>query len=185
MSILRLISARLRRFTKAEDGVITTEVIIILPVLIWTFLALFVFWDAFRVKNNTIKASYTLSDMISRETKPVTQTYLNGMHKVFQYMVDAGTGTNVRVTSIRYTLSNDSFTVLGGLTTDSRNLPKLNNTTLAAVKSRLPRPADSDTLLIVETWRDYRPAFWVGLNERTFYEFVVVRPRFISPLPIS
>ena len=35
------------------------------------YLALFVYWDAFRSVNTTQKAAYTISDMISREMAPL------------------------------------------------------------------------------------------------------------------
>ncbi len=41
----------LRRFRDQEDGLVMTEFLIMLPLLVWTFMALFVYWDAFRTIN--------------------------------------------------------------------------------------------------------------------------------------
>lgn len=181
----RFLAVRLRQFAKDENGIITAETLIVMPLLLWVFMALFVYWDAFRAQNTSIKASYVISDMISRENIGVDMAFINGMHSVFRYMSNTQEDTWIRVSSVRYTQSNDTFQVLWSRSTNLARAPIQTATTMNQQKARLPRPANGDTLLVVETWRRFTPAFKVGLPKRTFYEFTVVRSRFLSPLPIS
>lgn len=175
----------LRRFRQDESGVITTETLLITPLLMWVFLAMFVYWDAFRAQNTSIKASYVLADMISRENAPVNTAFVNGMHSVFRYMVDTSEQTWIRVSSVQYNQAQDRYNVLWSRSTNTTRAPIHTTTTMVALRGHLPVISDSDTLLVIETWRRFSPAFKIGLNQRTFHEISVVRPRFLSPLPIS
>lgn len=185
MPIARRLTRRFRRFLREEDGLITTESIIVMPLLVWVFLALFVYWDAFRAQNTSIKASYVIADIVSRENTAINNNFITGMHQVFDYMVNTPEDTWIRVSSVQYRQWDDRYLVLWSRSTDTSRSPVQTTTTLATQRDRLPILADADTLIVVETWRRFRPAFWVGLPARTFYEFTVVRPRFLSPLPIS
>lgn len=182
---LRYLSRPVARFIRDERGVITAETVILTPVLVWVFLALFVYWDGFRAQTTTIKASYTVADLISRESAAINNAYINGMHQVYRYMVATNEPTWMRVTSIRYSTTTDRYTVLWSRSTSSSQSPVHTNTTINELRARLPLPAHNDALLVVETWRRFTPAFQVGLSEGTFYELVTIRPRFLSPLPIS
>ena len=55
-------------FARREDGVIALEAMIMMPLLFWTFLALFSIFDTFRIYAANQKAAFTVSDAISRET---------------------------------------------------------------------------------------------------------------------
>lgn len=177
--------AALRRFRQDESGVISTETLLIAPLLIWLFLAMFVYWDAFRAQNTSIKASYAIADMISRENAPINNAFITGMHRVFRYMVHTSEETWIRVSSVQYDQSRDRYNVLWSRSTNTSRAPLQTTTTMVAMRDKLPVPSDADTLLVVETWRRFTPAFKVGLDRRTFHEVSVVRPRFLSPLPIS
>lgn len=176
---------QIEQFARDERGVISAETVILTPLLVWVFLALFVYWDGFRAQTTTIKASYTIADLISRENAPINNAYIQGMHQVYRYMVATSEPTWMRVTSVRYTESNNRYTVLWSRTTNASRAPVQTTTTMNTLRHRLPVPADNDALLVVETWRNFTPAFQVGLSEGIFYELVTIRSRFLSPLPIS
>lgn len=179
------IATRLRQFRDDEGAFISVETILIMPLLMWVFMALFVYWDAFRAENTSVKASYVLADMISRENAAVNAAYVNGMHLVFRYMVDTQEDTWIRVTSVQFRQSDNSYRVLWSRTTNATRAPIHTHATMAVNRPRLPNLADTDTVIVVETWRRFTPPFMVGLDRRTFNEFTVMRPRFLSPLPIS
>jgi hypothetical protein len=183
--MIRSFRTRLRSFRDDESGLITTEAIIVTPLLVWVFLAMFVYWDAFRAENTSIKATYTIADVISREGTAVNNNFIAGMGSLFDYMANTNEDTWIRVSSIRYVQSNDTFQLLWSRTTNATRSPVHSAGTINAMRARIPRPANADTLLVIETWRNFTPAFRVGLDRRTFYEFTTVRPRFLSPLPIS
>lgn len=181
----RAFRTALRRFRRDESGLISTETLLVTPLLLWVFLAMFVYWDAFRAQNTSIKASYTIADMISRENAPINNAFINGMHSVFRYIVDTDQITWIRVSSVQYNAAQNRYNVLWSRTTNASRAPAHSTTTMATLRPQLPIPADSDTLIVVESWTRFLPAFEVGLGARTFSEVSVVRPRFLSPLPIS
>ena len=181
----RALRARLHRFRQDESGFISIEAIIVMPLLLWVFLALFVYWDAFRTENTSIKSTYVIADMISRESMPVNNAYINGMHQVFRYMNDTDEDTWIRVSSVQFRQSDNTYRVVGSRTTNASRAPLHTTATMATQRHRLPILADQDAVIVVETWRRFTPAFKVGLGRRTFYEFTVVRPRLLIPLPIS
>lgn len=51
----------IRAFARDESGVLLAEALILLPMLIWGFIALVVYWDVFRTINVTQKAAYSIS----------------------------------------------------------------------------------------------------------------------------
>jgi Flp pilus assembly protein TadG len=181
----RALRARLRGFREDEAGFISVETIIVMPLLLWVFLALFVYWDAFRTENTSIKSTYVIADMISREPAPVNTAYINGMHQVFRYMNRTPEDTWIRVSSVQYRQSDNSYRVLWSRTTNATRAPIHTTATMATQRHRLPILVDQDAVIVVETWRRFTPAFQVGLQRRTFDEFTVVRPRLLIPLPIS
>ncbi|MDO9526285.1 MAG: hypothetical protein Q7J57_12260 [Gemmobacter sp.] len=175
----------LRRFRDDDRGFLSVEAVFVLPLLIWVFLAMFVYWDAFRSQNTHIKASYTISDMLSREQTAVTPTMINGLHGIFRFVSNTNENTWIRITHIQYVEGTDRHNVVWRYTTRSSSAPNLSNATIGEMRPQIPIMYDGDTALIVETWRNFRPAFQVGLSDRTFYQLTVVRPRFLSPMPFT
>jgi Flp pilus assembly protein TadG len=177
-SPLKSLKSALWRFARREDGVIMAETVIILPMLLWSFLAMFVYWDSFRALNTAQKASYTISDMISREMVPVNDAYVTGMRNVMQYQLDVGQVPRIRVTSVRFSQANNRFEVHWSRTT-ATTVSALTTATLQGLSSRIPRMSDGDYVVIVETWVDYAPGFNVGLDSTVMQQFIVTRPRFV------
>ena len=60
-----MMSRSLRRFWKDEGASVALEAVIVTPILAWVFVASFVFFDAFRVYNTSIKATYAVADVLS------------------------------------------------------------------------------------------------------------------------
>lgn len=175
----------LARFTRDERGVITTEMIIVTPLLVWLFLALFVYWDGYRAKNTAVKATVAVADMISRESAPINSAYIDGMHKVYRYASAARRPSWLRITLIQYTEAGAGFRVIWSRSTDRARAAVHTNATIAAMRNRLPDITDADTLMVVETWQEWTPAFWVGLSEQVFYEISTEKMRAQALLPIT
>lgn len=177
-SPLKFLKSSLARFARREEGTIMAETVIILPMMLWSFLALFVYWDSFRSMNTTQKASYTIADMISREMVAVNDAYITGMRNVMQYMLDQGEVPRIRVTSVSYSLANNRFEVRWSRS-PSNALPILTTTSLQSLASRIPAMSDGDHVIIVETKVDYKPSFNVGVEDTVLEQFIVTRPRFV------
>lgn len=176
---------RLCRFRRDDRGAISTEAILILPMLLWAYMAMFVYWDAFRAVNTHTKATYTVADMISREINPVNGAYIDGLASIHRFITQVPAGDSyLRVTHFQYDEDNGAYIVLWSRSTGGAPLA-LNAAGLGALADRIPVMADSDTALLVEAWRVFRPRLDVGVGDRMFHELTVVRPRFLSPLPFT
>jgi len=50
--------SRLRRFLRQdESGTLMAEAVLVLPFMLWSYLALFVYWDSYRAVNTVQKAA--------------------------------------------------------------------------------------------------------------------------------
>lgn len=172
--------SRVRQFARDEAGSVMAETVIVLPMLLWSYLAMFVYWDSFRSMNTVQKASYTISDIISREMKVLPASYFDGMKSVFELLIDQDQNVNIRITSITYKQSALEFQVLWSYSPGSA-MTELTTASLQALKSRIPAMSDADYATIVETEMPYVPAFNVGMNAMTFKQFIITRPRFVAP----
>ena len=132
---------RLRRFARDDRGGVLAEFVMVLPALMWAYLALFVYWDAFRNTNTVQKAAYTISDTISREMITFPATYVDGLRNVMDYMIDADQDVKMRVTSITYDIDALQFKVLWSYS-PSGAMPELTTETLQLLKERIPKMSD-------------------------------------------
>lgn len=173
-------STSFKRFVRSDAGSVMAETVIVLPVLIWSFLAMFVYWDTFRSMNTVQKASYTISDTISREMLTLPSSYFDGLRDVMNFMIDSDQDVRMRVTSITYDLANLKFVVLWSYSPSGAML-QLTTADLVDMEGRIPGMANADFATIVETEVDYEPAFNIGLDPMTIQQLIITRPRFVSP----
>ncbi len=173
------VTQRLRRFLKTEeDGSFIVEAVLVLPLLLWAYLGLFTYWDAYRAMTLSQKAGYTVSDMISREQTPVNAAYFAGMKQTLDYMLFREFPSRMRVSSVVYELDTDLMSIEWSHSTAPSAVAPLTNETLQGLASHIPEMSDGDTVILLETWVDFEPALNIGLANTTFQEFIVTRPRF-------
>ncbi len=179
-----LIRARLAAFRDDARGSLSVEAALILPLLCWFYVASFVWFDAFRTQNANLKASYTLADMLSRETDPITETYLKGLNKVYDYLTTTRHPTYIRVTTVKCT--DDCATEARTLQVDwsyaTEGRTKHTNATLGAFKDKIPLMPQGDTVILLETFMAYEPLFNAGLPAKSLENYIVTRPRFAPQL---
>jgi len=108
---MRSLLAQFRRFGRDESGVLMAEAVIVLPFMLWAYLALFVYWDGYRSINTAQKAAYTISDMISREMVTLPANYPTGMRDLMRYLLDNDQSVRIRVTSVTSSQVNNRFEV--------------------------------------------------------------------------
>lgn len=173
-----------QRFLRDDRGAVVAEAVIVLPVFLWAYLALFVYWDAFRSMNTVQKAAYTISDMISREMVGVTSNYINGLDNMLEYLVDNGQIVSLRVTSVTWSDANDRFEVHWSRSPENAK-PLLTTSSLQNYSGQIPNMTPGDYVVIVEIWADYAPSFEVGMDDMVFNQFIVTRPRFLPCIPMD
>ncbi|MCB6178911.1 hypothetical protein LHP98_12315 [Rhodobacter sp. Har01] len=173
---MKFLARPLKRFSREEDGLVMTEFLIMLPLLVWTFMALFIYWDAFRTINQSQKAAYAVSDLVSRQSE-VDRPFIGGMEKVMEYLTN-GKSVRMRITSIQWDAIAEEYHVIFS-ESPGGEMPKLTASDVADMADdKIPIMASGDTVVIVETEVAYTPAFDVGITAHTFDNFIVTRPRY-------
>ena len=174
----RLLKSLVRRdFLRNEEGTIALETMVILPVLFWTYLAMFSIFDAFHMYSLNQKAAYTIGDAVSREMVPLDDEYLDGIKDMFEYLSYGGGPTTLRITSVQYDADKDEFRRDWSRTRGLAAVPLMTEDGKNWT-DRLPMIRDNEYITIVETWKSYQPPFNTGLEQREIRNFIFTRPRY-------
>ncbi|MBL4811514.1 MAG: hypothetical protein JKX69_03950 [Rhodobacteraceae bacterium] len=174
------IALHCRRFAGDERGTVLIEGIIMLPIMIWCLIATYVFFDAFRARSINIRAAYTISDMLSRETGYITDDYLDSMEQLQDFLVEGLNPSDLRVTVFSYDADSDSYSVNWSKGRGGMN--PISTSQLADLRHHLPVMPDGENAIMVQTIVGYQPRYAVGLPEQDFDDLVVIRPRFAGQL---
>jgi len=178
-----MLTRLLRRFWKDERAAIAMEAVIITPVLAWTFIGSFVFFDAYRTYNSSIKATYAVADILSRQTDTVFGYDIEGMAQIFDHLVRNNGDARLRVTQIFYVASLDEYRVDWSYATNGE--ARLFTSNLVDMEELLPTMANAERLILVQSFIPYRPVFQSGMDIITFSNFTFTRPRFAGQIPFD
>lgn len=179
-------SRSLKRFLRRQDGSLMVEGVMILPLLLWALLAMFTYWDIFRTQNILQKATYTVSDVVSRTKKDValTPADLTGFHDLLNFLVPRAEEAGLRITSVTYDVDEDEYLVLWSCAPGGGMTP-LTDANLVALYDKIPTMPDADTVVIVESQLNYETFFDIGIDPIGFEQFVVTRPRVAPEIELS
>ena len=184
---------RLKRFFAKDDASMLLEFIILLPLIIWAYAGMYVFWDAYKAQNVSVKAAYTISDLISRADVPLTDAGLNRMHQMTSFLNYDKHPVRLRVSFVD--MEEDSagnpVMVLDGRSVvrgpdpvapfdELQEEPFREHTSMDALEPHIPIMAVGDQVIVVETELDYTPLFRFRLapmNPLILETLVVTRPR--------
>jgi hypothetical protein len=173
----------LRRFRSEQSGNIAVEAAILLPIMIWGYLAMFTIFDTYRQYTTQQKAAYTVSDLISRQATPLDADFIDGSHELFRSLTRSLTEPGLRVTIAKYDLVLEEYRVIWSRTRGG--MVALTSQDIANWSNRLPVLPQDDQIIIVETSSLYPPAFDIGLGLRTINNFVFTRPRYASQVCLN
>lgn len=173
----------LRRFRQEETAAVALEAVIITPVLAWAFIGSFVVFDAFRTYNTSIKATYAIADVLSRQSATIYPRDIEGYTDIFEHMVRNDGNARLRATQISYDADTDTFRVDWSHATNGE--ARLFTANLIDYEGLLPTMADAETILLVETFIPYTPAFEIGMTLTTFENATFTRPRFAGQVPFD
>lgn len=171
----------IRTFWKDDRASVALEAVIVMPILAWVFVASFVFFDAFRVYNTSIKATYAVADVLSRRTSEIASSDIEGLSDVFQFLTRNTAGSALRVSQI--TRQEGGYRIDWSHGTDG--LTYIRASDFPDFIDRIPIMAFGDRMLLVETFLPYRPAFSAGLADQEFTNFTITRPRFAGQVPFE
>lgn len=178
---MSFLSHLMRRFARDEKGSLFVEAIIVMPMFVWAYAGLFVYWDAYRSINTVQKASYTISDLISRTQTVVDDAYIAGMRDTFNLMLATPDAGQVRVTSYTWSGVRGQYEVIFSRSPNAA-MPELSTADMAGLTDYLPIMADGDSAILVETKLPYTPPIAYGLQPSLLEQFIVTRPRFLPKL---
>jgi len=171
---------RLGRFGRDTEGQLSIEACLMIPLIMWIYVATFTYFETFRADSTNVKAAYAVGDMLSRETEAVGEQYLEGMNTIFAHMTYSRFPTWLRVTSVSFDSIDDKLVLNWSHATGGKTA--LTAETLAEIVASVPKLNGGDSVIVVETYMRYEPGFRVGLDPFTFRNVVVTRPRFAPQL---
>lgn len=169
----------LGRFRRDESGSVTVETVLMVPMLVWAYLGIYVFFDVFHTQSVNIKASYTIGDMLSRETDYVTPNYITGLTTLQGVLLNTEEPRALQITVFSYDATNDRYVVRWSRPSGTS---ALTTASLAGLRDILPVMPDGEIAILTHSRVAYEPSFDVGLNALTFDEYTVTRPRFAPQL---
>lgn len=170
----------MKQFLRDTSAAVSLEAVVIFPILTWAWIGTFAFFDAYRVYNTSIKATFTIADLISRQTSTVYGYDIEGMAGMLDAMIRDTDGVEMRVTQI---LRDNDGNYQVDWSHPTGTQAQLYTANLANMTDRLPDMANGERVVLVESFVDYEPAFNVGLNDLTFDNFTLTRPRYAGQVP--
>lgn len=176
-----------RHFASDETGNGVVESVLILPVLAWWYVGTLVFYEGYEARNITLKATYTVSDMLSREDGVVNANYIEGMADIYEYLTDRVADYQAIRVTLLYCDDNcdkddDSRVLAMDWSYGTDNKRDLTAGDLSDYLDKVPLATKGDRLILVESFSTFVPAFNVKLEETEFQTVVVNRPRFVPLL---
>lgn len=172
----QLCKARLAAFWQDTRGNMSVEFVLAMPILFWTFMAVYVFFDGYRQSTVNLKSAYTISDLISRETDPINDEYITSMHELLKLMTRSRSEVKMRISVVRWDEGDDRYYVDWS---ENRGFDEeLNDGNVAQVEEKLPDMPDTERVIVVETRNVFVPLYKVGLENINLDNFVFTRPRF-------
>ncbi len=177
---------RLSRFWADEAGTGITEFVIVFPLLVWAWIGMYCYWDVYRSLNLAQKASFTVSDNLSRSNGEINKAYIDGLREFVTFLAQTDEDVAIRVSSIGWDAVGQKHVVLWSYSPDNA-FPVLTNGLLTEIDDQIPTLVQFETVLLLETQIDYESPIGIdkvagidiGVGPRTFREFVVTRPRFV------
>lgn len=172
----------LTRFLREERAAVAFESVIIFPILAWAWIGTFTFFDAYRVYNTSIKATYTVADLISRQEFDILEEEMDGFADMLALMIRGHEGVEFRASEI-HRANDGAYRTVWSHTTGT--LASLCGNSLDSIQDQMPAVAIGERFVIVESFVDFDPAFNVGINELDFENFTVTRPRYAGRIPYA
>lgn len=194
--MFRDVLARLQWFFSDARATVSVETVLVFPMLAWWYMGAFVFFDAYRSYNISVKASYVVGDIISRSRDVVQPDFLDGLDGLVDRIVLTSGNPAIRVSGVRYDKrSGGRYVLVWSHATG--DVPQMDQATLDSLRDKwIPVMADQEMIVMVETVVPYTPPFnlgvdltgyWRGVdfNPGNWYNVVINRPRFTQQLLLA
>lgn len=170
----------LRSFWEETRGSLMVESVLSLPLLFWVTAATFDFFEVHRYKSVREKASFTVADMISRETADtgLTSIYLDNAKLLFDEITNDDGTNQVRISIVVYDQQTNTFSIAWSQIRGTGSFSPLTDGDVQNAHDELPIVSDGEEIILVESNSVYEPLFNVGLNDVTIETRVFTAVRF-------
>ncbi len=179
-SAARALRTRIVRFARDESGSQSVEAMLMLPIMIWCFLATYVFFDAYRLQTINIKAGKAIGDIISRQVGYITPEFIDSMWDLQQALIQSRSPARLRVTAFRYRANDDTHRVCWSQTRGGG--ADVTNARLATMRAGIPIMTDGEVGIVIQTQVDYEPIYGAGIADMSMDDFIITRPRFTGQI---
>ncbi|MCX8224499.1 MAG: hypothetical protein OTI35_00380 [Sulfitobacter sp.] len=166
----------MRKFARQDEGSVSLEAMILMPMVFWVFAAMFSIFETYKELSLNQKAAYTIGDMISRETVPIDTEYLDGAQHLLNYITNSQEQSDLRVTSLKFNDADNRFYVDWSRSRGSV-LPATDSD-VATWTDRLPSIPNDEYIVVTETMTTFSPPFNIGLGTPNIENFVFTRARY-------
>ncbi len=198
---LQQIASRFRRFQDDQDGNVTAEFVIMVPLLVMWGVGSFLYYDAYRSMSQTNKVGFTIADIASRYEQ-IEEDDIDELNSLASRMLPfRNTDHRLRISSICYYDETDEGNGTGHWIQWSqvRNPGEMvdgsgNTVPVLPVRDEddlpdddfLPLMADQDTVLYVELYSTWWPLStkMMPVSQKTWYVDLIIRPRFVTEIPL-
>ena len=171
---------RLKAFSADTRGSVSVEFVLAMPIIFWAFMAIYVYFDGYRQSTINLKAAYTISDLISRETEIIDDEYIDSMHALLQILTRATSAIDMRISVVRWDAGDDRYYVEWSVKRGYDLV--LTDATIASLEDKLPILPDNEIVILVETDNTFVPLFNVGMDNKQLVNFVFTKPRWVDQL---
>ncbi|MEM7641969.1 MAG: hypothetical protein AAF366_05525 [Pseudomonadota bacterium] len=163
----------IRRFLRAEDAAISVEAAIMMPVLVVFAVASYAYFEAFRRSATLAKASYAMSDAVSRQEGDITPEFLEGLHDIFAFVTGSEGDFSLRISQL--VKEDGGLKVAWSYATGDGEA--LTQETLQLHLERIPALQANDRIIAFEASALYAPAFNIGLPIQRAHTIVATPAR--------
>ncbi len=179
--MFRKLTAKLQAFVENQHGTATVEFLLVMPLIVFWIGGTLTFFNAFSEYTKSVKATYTVADILSRQTA-IDDDYIDSMNGLFANFMNQSTNDVwLRVSSIAKI--NDNLTVDWSTATGIHNPLSVAADIPAEI---IPDLLDEERIILVESHTPFVPFLdYIGIDSNTYVSRVVVSPRFSSQLANS
>ena len=175
------LKSRIAHFKEDLRGTILVEFVIISPVFIMLIAMGFEFFDAFKSYNRAQKASYTIADMVSRDTE-FGDSDMQMMHAFLDGLLPWMNGKKgLRISSLSY--EDGKYSVAWSDVTKRGYKELVAKDLTGDIAGKLPDIAENDTVIVIETWVPHRPLIDLfDMSDIVWENTIVIRPRYVREI---
>lgn len=166
-------------FLRDSTAAVAFEAVIMTPILAWCFVGSFIFFDAFRTYSSSLKATYAVADVLSRQTDTIYASDVQGLSDIFEHIARNPNGGSIRVSQIVW--DGTDYSVDWSQGTGGQTF--LRDTNIPDIEDQLPDMVMGERVIVVESFVPYSPYFNIGVDDIDFQNFTITRPRFAGQLP--